>query len=322
MAAQNTMSIVDDIYRIYQLNKDEIVQRVLIEEDVRIPWTELACLPTNARVHWIEDGWECYFSCLRNGEPVRPGTSYLPSSSVPTSSPVDEPVADLAAGLTNVMERCPFFIQTLSSYLVRAFSKDPDYLCSVLDVFYEGATLYTEGYMLALIDAFGEALAEKVGREVSDAVEAASRTSLAVVGKAQALIQKALDAEAAAPTDERVNSALIEATCTIAAIKNDLADTARAQAHTDAAHPAPCPDKSVPSYAARMLETLSGRERDVLAGVAQGLTNTEIADRLSLSPHTVRNHISHILQKTGLRNRSQLATLFAWEQALQNQAHR
>lgn len=319
MAAQNTMSIVDDIYRVYQLNKDEIVQRVFIEEDVRIPWTELACLPANVRAHWIEDGWECYFSCLRSGEPVRLSTSYLPSSSEPTSSPADELVAGLATALANVMERCPFFIQTLSPYLVRAFSKDPDYLCSVLDVFYEGAALYTEGYMLALTDAFGDALAEKVGQEVSDAVEAASRTSLAVVGKVQALIQKALDVEAAAPADERANGALIEAACTIAALKNDLADAARAQVHADAAQPAPRSDKPAPSYAARMLETLSGRERDVLAGVARGLTNIEIADRLSLSPHTVRNHVSHILQKTGLRNRSQLATLFAREHALQNQ---
>lgn len=321
MAVQNTISIVDDIYRIYRLNKDEIVQRVLIEEDVRIPWTELACLPTGARTHWIEEGWEHYFDCLRSGEPIRPSSSYLPASSLPMSSLSEGPVVSLTVGLTNVMNRCPFFIQTLSPYLVKAFSKDPDYLCSVLDVFYEGATLYAEGYMLSMIDAFEEALSEKIEREVSDAVEEASRTSLTVVGKVQTLIRKTLDAKAAEPTDEQVNSALIEAACTIAVLKNDLASVVRTKMSAFEKQPTPCTDKSITSYADCVFETLSNRERDVLVGVVRGFTNAEIAEHLSLSPHTVRNHISRILQKTGLRNRSQLATLFVREQTFQNQAH-
>ena len=53
---------------------------------------------------------------------------------------------------------------------------------------------------------------------------------------------------------------------------------------------------------------LSGREREVLALVADGLTNKEIADRLFISPITARNHVSRILTKLSLENRTQAAT--------------
>ncbi|MBV9832667.1 MAG: response regulator transcription factor [Marmoricola sp.] len=44
-------------------------------------------------------------------------------------------------------------------------------------------------------------------------------------------------------------------------------------------------------------EELTAREREVLTLVAEGLTNAAIAQRLSLSVHTVRNHISHLCTK-------------------------
>lgn len=53
---------------------------------------------------------------------------------------------------------------------------------------------------------------------------------------------------------------------------------------------------------------LSRREREVLELVAQGLTNREIAERLTISPVTARNHVSRILTKLGLENRTQAAT--------------
>jgi two-component system response regulator DevR len=53
---------------------------------------------------------------------------------------------------------------------------------------------------------------------------------------------------------------------------------------------------------------LSPREMEVLAEVAKGLSNNEIADRLSLSEKTVRNHVSAILAKLNLSNRIEAAT--------------
>jgi len=50
---------------------------------------------------------------------------------------------------------------------------------------------------------------------------------------------------------------------------------------------------------------LSGREREVVVLIAAGATNREIAQRLYLSPHTVKEHTSAIYRKLGVRNRAE-----------------
>ena len=57
------------------------------------------------------------------------------------------------------------------------------------------------------------------------------------------------------------------------------------------------------------LSVLSPRELEVLALVAEGLTNHEIADRLVLSEHTVNRHVANILRKLGLPSRAAAASL-------------
>ena len=59
---------------------------------------------------------------------------------------------------------------------------------------------------------------------------------------------------------------------------------------------------------------LTEREREVVRLVAEGLDNREIAARACMGEGTVRNHISDILAKLGLRNRTQIAV--AWWRAL------
>ena len=56
---------------------------------------------------------------------------------------------------------------------------------------------------------------------------------------------------------------------------------------------------------------LSEREKEVLALVAQGRTNREIAAELVISENTARNHVSRILSKLGLARRSEAATFAA-----------
>jgi DNA-binding NarL/FixJ family response regulator len=60
---------------------------------------------------------------------------------------------------------------------------------------------------------------------------------------------------------------------------------------------------------------LSGREREVLRLVAQGATNREIAEHLIISEGTVKNHISNILSRLGLRDRT-AAAIYARENGL------
>jgi DNA-binding NarL/FixJ family response regulator len=55
----------------------------------------------------------------------------------------------------------------------------------------------------------------------------------------------------------------------------------------------------------RLFPELSDRERELLALIAQGYRNSEIAERLVLSPKTVRNHVYNILQKLQVADRAQ-----------------
>jgi DNA-binding NarL/FixJ family response regulator len=59
------------------------------------------------------------------------------------------------------------------------------------------------------------------------------------------------------------------------------------------------------------LRALTGRERDVLRGVARGLSNRSIAEELGITERTARTHVSNILAKLGLSSRTQAALLAA-----------
>ncbi|MBW6438744.1 response regulator transcription factor [Actinoplanes hulinensis] len=63
------------------------------------------------------------------------------------------------------------------------------------------------------------------------------------------------------------------------------------------------------------LSALTDREREVMALVAAGLSNDEIAAHLVLSPATAKTHVSRIMTKTGVRDRAQLVIL-AYESGL------
>jgi len=64
-----------------------------------------------------------------------------------------------------------------------------------------------------------------------------------------------------------------------------------------------------------MLDLLSQREREVLALIAEGLNNQLIAERLGIGEKTVKTHVSNVLGKLDVSDRTQ-AAVFAWKSGL------
>ncbi|CAM5461669.1 response regulator transcription factor [Streptomyces xanthochromogenes] len=75
------------------------------------------------------------------------------------------------------------------------------------------------------------------------------------------------------------------------------------------------PSQRAGSAGVGQVEELTDRETEVLVLIAQGLSNLEIADRLVVAESTIKTHVSRVLVKLGLRDRTQ-AAVYAYETRL------
>jgi two-component system, NarL family, response regulator LiaR len=138
------------------------------------------------------------------------------------------------------------------------------------------------------------AAATRLIRKLSPSIQVLALTSF----KEEILVQSALQAGAIGYLLKDVSAdELAQAIRAAYAGRSTLSpEAAQALVHAVSQPPAPGID-------------LTEREREVLALMVEGLTNTQIAARLTVSPSTVKSHVSNILSKLGVASRSEAVAL-------------
>lgn len=105
---------------------------------------------------------------------------------------------------------------------------------------------------------------------------------------------------------QAVTAAEIEASGAVGLVLKSAAPDVLTAALVDAATGG---SVELPRLAPHPSEALSQREREVVALLADGLSGEEIAERLTLSPETVRTHVRNAQRKLGARSRAQLVAM-------------
>jgi DNA-binding NarL/FixJ family response regulator len=110
-------------------------------------------------------------------------------------------------------------------------------------------------------------------------------------------------------TSEQIREALV------AAVRGEAAIDPAVQHHLVRSIARGTPREWTPPDQSRLPDSLTRREAEVLALIADGLSNAEIAERLTVSEATVKSHINHLYFKTGVRDRAQ-AVAYAYRNGL------
>lgn len=100
-----------------------------------------------------------------------------------------------------------------------------------------------------------------------------------------------------------------------AAIRGEAAIDPAVQHHLVGAIAKTAPLRWTPPDVSRLPDGLTPREAEVLALIAEGLSNGEISQRLVVTETTVKSHINHLYAKTGVRDRAQ-AVAYAYRNGL------
>lgn len=141
-----------------------------------------------------------------------------------------------------------------------------------------------------------------------DGIEATRRLSASRPGTAIVVLTTYTDDESIIEALRGGATGYLTKNATAADIQRALHAAVAGQAVMDQAVQARLIDRATerePTPAGDLPDGLSAREGEVLALIAEGLSNAEIAERLFVSRTTVKSHINQILHKTGCRDRPQ-----------------
>jgi len=302
---------------------DEIALNMIAEFDRAHPDSVLGSLPMDERHDWIALEMERLAATVRTGCPPERKFPYQPNiAGMPDAASWG------AADLVNVFENGLSMEGTLLPLVWREFSSDPARL-------YE-AVVCLKGALIRFVKANAMSFASGVAEDVAEARWAAAveerrriaREMYDNFGHALSLLRRKTSLMRDLILEGSTNEALVTLT-EMKLIESDASEAAfgmraRALAEREVPHPRHEPIAEGTGLAEEELERedlereamaspsgLTPRELEVMSLVVGGKTNPEIAHALAISENTVKNHLSSILDKLQLKNRTQIATFAA-----------
>lgn len=303
----------EELAKLLRGNLLEIAHNVIASFDRCYPDSPMCSLPRDERLRWAQLEIERLIGVLLTGRLSGRGIPYQPNITG---------IAGSSAKFISAAEGSLFLEEGCLPVVWRHFETDTGRL-------YRAATLLkrcVHQYTVEIMAVLGQDESERADegqlaidehrRRVTWELQ---RVFLAALAPLKTKTSAARDLIAS----RRVEEALV-ALSELKLIEVDMADTILSVGGDEQDTGAPQPTLKIrphedagaasltsPRQSARAADTLSDRERQVLALIAAGATNVEISQALSITISTVKNHLSSIQDKLNLKNRTQMAAFAA-----------
>lgn len=307
---------------------DEIALRMIAEFDKAHPDSVLGSLPMDERHDWIALEMERLIATIRTGRPPERKFPYQPNiAGMPDAASWG------AADMVNVFENGLNMEDYILPFVWREFAPDPVRLYEAVMCLRTASLLFVKANAMSFASGMAEDVAEA---RWAAAVEERRRIAQEMYdnfGHALALLRRKTSLMRELIREGSMKEALVTLT-EMKLIESDASEgafgmRAKALAEREVSRLREAPPAEGRSAAEEELERgalerealerealaspsgLTPRELEVMSYVAAGKTNPEIAHALSISENTVKNHLSSILDKLQLKNRTQIAAFAA-----------
>ncbi len=309
MPTADSFDAQEELLAFYERHYDELVDACLEASSRSYRLSPLNTLPLEERREWVAVGFREVMRGMAGEQPERVGRIYYPHVSELDDAPV--------FGMADIVDSCECALlpdEGILPLLWADYRDDPDKLYALVTEFRRRQNNMTRVRMRQDMDDVSRYIASV--RAASDAErrrqiegEVYRRFYLALL-KLREKTNDLYDLACGDAEPERLRSEITQ----LKMIETDIVSEVlriNPEAGADELAPRSGAAKKPSFVQACLKQGITPREREVVELVAQGLTNAEVSERLSLADSTVKNYLSSILAKLGKTNRAQIVAFAA-----------
>ncbi len=307
----------------YERHYDELIETCLEVSSHSYRFSPLNTLPAEERRAWMAIGFQDIMRAMAGEQSVHAGRLYYPHISELADAPF--------FGMTDIIDSCECVLlpdEGILPLLWADYQNEPDKLYALVIEFRREQNNVTKAHIRQNMDDLAEYV--KSIKQEADAercrqieLEIYHRFYLALLNlreKTNSLYDTVANMEDTADLMrlrseitqlKMMETDLVSEILRIRQDASEGADGRQPKTRRSPSQQQGSSEETRPFEQACLAHNITGREREVIELIAQGLTNAEISKRLSLADSTVKNYLSSILSKLGKSNRSQIVVFAA-----------